>query len=203
MKSSLAAVKRPRFPAQAGRQVRGLFILGLGYIASLFMIEYLCKRWYTFLFKVKLILITLALSFETNLRKVLRRLGGALWHLKLWMLVSQEWASSAKLIHNWERERGKEANENKREREWGGKMMKESEGMWERDTRKNKNKSNKRSHVNKIHIEMIWKAGRVKVGMRGAQIHRNPLRTFEMMTIVTRDDNFLHFGQFFKVFCNN
>ena len=196
-------MKRPRFPALAGRQVRGLFILGLGYIASLFMIEYLCKRWYTFLFKVKLILITLALSFETNLRKVLRRLGGALWHLKLWMLVSQEWASSAKLIHNWERERGKEANENKREREWGGKMMKESEGMWERDTRKNKNKSNKRSHVNKIHIEMIWKAGRVKVGMRGAQIHRNPLRTFEMMTSVTRVDNFLHFGQFFKVFCNN
>ena len=30
MKSSLAAVKRQRFPAQAGRQVRGLFILGLG-----------------------------------------------------------------------------------------------------------------------------------------------------------------------------
>ena len=32
MKSSLAAVKRLRFPAQASRQVRGLFILGLGKI---------------------------------------------------------------------------------------------------------------------------------------------------------------------------
>ena len=30
MKSSLAAVKRQRFPAQASRRVRGLFILGLG-----------------------------------------------------------------------------------------------------------------------------------------------------------------------------
>ena len=30
MKSSLAAVKRQRFPAQAGQLVRGLFILGLG-----------------------------------------------------------------------------------------------------------------------------------------------------------------------------
>ena len=30
MKSPLAAVKRQRFPARASRQVRGLFILGLG-----------------------------------------------------------------------------------------------------------------------------------------------------------------------------
>ena len=31
MKSSLAAMKRQRFPAQACRRVRGLFILGLGF----------------------------------------------------------------------------------------------------------------------------------------------------------------------------
>ena len=31
MKSTLAAVKRQRFPARASRQVLGLFILGLGY----------------------------------------------------------------------------------------------------------------------------------------------------------------------------
>ena len=31
MKSSLAAVKRQMFPAQAGQRVRGLFILGLGH----------------------------------------------------------------------------------------------------------------------------------------------------------------------------
>ena len=30
MKSTLAAVKRQRFPSQASRRVRGLFILGLG-----------------------------------------------------------------------------------------------------------------------------------------------------------------------------
>ena len=30
MKSSLAAVKRQRFPARASRRVLGLFILGLG-----------------------------------------------------------------------------------------------------------------------------------------------------------------------------
>ena len=30
MKSSLAAVKRQRFPARASQRVRGLFILGLG-----------------------------------------------------------------------------------------------------------------------------------------------------------------------------
>ena len=31
MKSTLAAVKRQRFPTRASRRVRGLFILGLGF----------------------------------------------------------------------------------------------------------------------------------------------------------------------------
>ena len=35
MKSSLAAVKRQRFPARASRQVCGLFILGLGILLTL------------------------------------------------------------------------------------------------------------------------------------------------------------------------